>query len=188
MAENARSGNAFVMRAMFASDIGKMAGPPKPQLDTSPSTLISNSSVSGSMRGSDGNVFEETMASAPPRKQAPASSTMSCVAGVSFVHTGTFATPFTASVTVEQSTVSLPMLEPMSFRSMCGHEKLSSRPSAPASWHPSASVCHALSSLSFPGARHDRRDHDLCRMRLLDAPASRNPPLQRLVRDQLSTP
>jgi len=72
------------------------------------------------------------------------------VAGVSLHHTGTFATAFTASVTTEQSPSSLPMLDPMSFRSMCGQEKLSSSPSAPASWHPSASVCQARSSLSLP--------------------------------------
>ena len=54
MAENAPSGNAWHMRAMLASDIGKIAGPPSPPLETSPSTLISNSNVSGSMIGSDG--------------------------------------------------------------------------------------------------------------------------------------
>ena len=40
----------------------------------------------------------------------------------SAMFTGIFATTFTASVTVEQSTSSLPMLEPMSFRSICGQE------------------------------------------------------------------
>ena len=44
-----------------------------------------------------------------------------------------YATSFTASVTTEQSPSSFPMLEPMSFRSMCGQEKLHSMPSAPAS-------------------------------------------------------
>src|SRR5512143_350056 len=138
------------MRAMFASDIGRIAGPPNPPLETNPSTLISNSSVSGSMIGSDGNVFDETIASAPPRKHAAASTTMSCVAGVSLVHTGTFATSFTTSVTTEQSPSSLPMFEPMSFRSMCGQEKLHSTPSAPASCTASVSVCQARSSLSLP--------------------------------------
>jgi hypothetical protein len=52
---------------MLASDRGRIAGPPSPPLETSPSTLISNSSVSGSMIGSDGKVFDETIASAPPR-------------------------------------------------------------------------------------------------------------------------
>jgi hypothetical protein len=33
---------------------------------------------------------------------------------------------------------------------MCGHEKLSSSPSAPASWVAWASVCQARSSLSLP--------------------------------------
>jgi hypothetical protein len=33
---------------------------------------------------------------------------------------------------------------------MCGHEKLHSMPSAPASWQPSVSVCQARSSLSLP--------------------------------------
>src|SRR5215207_11078079 len=102
------------------------------------------------MTGSDGKVLDETIASAPPRKQAPASSTMSCVAGVSLVHTGTVATSFTASVTNEQSAASLPMFEPMYFRSMCGHEKLHSMPSAPASCTACVSVCQARSSLSLP--------------------------------------
>src|SRR5258708_8710148 len=102
------------------------------------------------MSGRDGNVFDDTIASAPPRKQAAASTTMSCVAGVSFVHTGIFATSFTASVTTEQSPSSLPMLDPMSFRSMCGQEKLHSMPSEPASWTASVSVCQARSSLSLP--------------------------------------
>src|SRR5690349_17395932 len=72
------------------------------------------------------------------------------VDGVSLHHTGTFATAFTASVTVEQRTLSLPMFEPMSFLSMCGHEKLSSSPSAPASWHRCASCCQLSCSLSLP--------------------------------------
>src|SRR5688572_23099948 len=150
MPENARSGKACVMRAMFASDIGRMAGPPSPPLETRPSTFISNSSVSGSMIGSEGKVFDDTIASAPPRKHAAASTTMSCVAGVSLVHTGTLATSFTASVTTEHSPSSLPMLEPMSFRSMCGQEKLSSRPSAPLSCDAWARVCQFRSSLSLP--------------------------------------
>src|SRR5215212_6529833 len=150
MPENALSGNAWHMRAMLHNDIGRIAGPPRPPLDTNPSTLISNSSVSGSMIGNDGNVFDDTIASAPPRKHAAASTTMSCVAGVSLVHTGTFASSLTASVTTEHRPSSLPMLDPMSFRSMCGHEKLHSSPSAPASWHPSASTCQFRNSLSLP--------------------------------------
>src|SRR5678815_706777 len=42
------------------------------------------------------------------------------------------------------------MLLPMSRRSMCGHEKLSSSPSAPSPCTVSASSCQCLSSLSFP--------------------------------------
>src|SRR5437763_8284583 len=101
MAEKDLSGKACVIFDMFANDIGRIAGPPSPPLETRPSTLISNSSVSGSIRGIDGNVLDDTIASAPPRKHAAASTTMSAVAGVSLHHTGTFATSFTASVTTE---------------------------------------------------------------------------------------
>src|SRR3954470_18036475 len=103
MPEKLLSGNSLVSCAIFASDSGRIAGPPSPPLETNPSTLISNSRVSGSIRGIDGNVLDETIASAPPRKQAPASTTMSAVAGVSLHQTGTFATSLTASVTTEQS-------------------------------------------------------------------------------------
>ena len=144
------SGNARVICAILASDCGRMAGPPRPPLDTRPSTFISNSSVSGSMTGSEGNVFEETTASPPPRKTAPASITMSVVEGVSFAHTGTLATSFTTWVTIEQSFWSLPMLEPMSSRSMCGQDRFSSRPSAPCSWQARARVRQWSSSLSLP--------------------------------------
>ncbi len=102
------------------------------------------------MRGRDGKVFEDTTASAPPRKTAPASSTMSAVAGVSLAHTGTRATSFTTCVTNEQRAWSLPMFEPMSARSMCGQERFSSRPSAPSSWQARARVRQWSSSLSLP--------------------------------------
>src|SRR4029079_7869405 len=105
MPENDLSGNAFVICDIFASDIGMIAGPPRPPEDTRPSTFISNSSVSGSISGSDGNVFDDEIASAPPRNAASASSAMFAVAGVSFTHTGTVATSFTAIVTTEQSTL-----------------------------------------------------------------------------------
>src|SRR5207247_7652794 len=95
-------------------------------------------------------VFDDTTASAPPRKQASASSTMLDVAGVSFTHTGMRDTSLTAIVTTEQRTLSLPTFEPMSTRSMCGQEKFSSRPSAPASWHILVSDCQLFSSLSLP--------------------------------------
>ena len=68
--EKLLSGNAWVICAIFASESGRIAGPPSPPLDTRPSTLISNSSVSGSISGSDGKVLDETIASAPPRKHA----------------------------------------------------------------------------------------------------------------------
>src|SRR5215217_4234180 len=42
------------------------------------------------------------------------------------------------------------MLDPMSRRSMWGQEKLSSSPSAPASWQSRASRCQFCSSLSLP--------------------------------------
>src|SRR5881396_421206 len=102
------------------------------------------------MGGSDGQVLEETTASAPPRKHAVASSTMFDVAGVSFTHTGTRATSFTACVTTEQRTLSLPTFEPMSTRSMCGHEKFSSTASHPSSCAALVSVCQLCSSLSLP--------------------------------------
>ena len=102
------------------------------------------------MSGSDGNVFEEAIASAPPRNVAAASSTMFAVAGVSFTQTGTRATSLTAWVETEQRTGSLPTFDPMSTRSMWGHEKLSSIASAPASWTPRTRVCQASSSLSLP--------------------------------------
>src|SRR4051794_32146420 len=75
---------------------------------------------------------------------------MFAVAGVSFTHTGTLATSFTAIVTTEQSTLSLPTFEPMSMRSMCGQEKFSSKPSTPTSWHAVVSACQLRSSLSLP--------------------------------------
>src|SRR6266576_1252169 len=101
--EKLLSGKALVNCAILARDNGRIAGPPNPPLETNPSTLISNSRLSGSIRGIEGNVFDETIASAPPRKHAPASTTMSAVAGVSLHQTGTLATSFTASVTTEQS-------------------------------------------------------------------------------------
>src|SRR5438105_1533481 len=102
------------------------------------------------MTGSDGKVFDDEIASAPPRNDASASSTMSAVAGVNFTHTGTFDTSLTACVTTEQRTLSFPTLEPMSTRSMCGHEKFSSSASAPSSCAALVSVCQLCSSLSFP--------------------------------------
>ena len=102
------------------------------------------------MSGRDGNVFEDEIASAPPRKVAPASSTMFAVAGVSFTQTGMRATSLTACVETEQRTGSLPTFAPMSTRSMWGHEKLSSRASTPASWTPRTRACQCSSSLSLP--------------------------------------
>ena len=98
----------------------------------------------------DGKVLEEVTASAPPRNVAPASITMSLVAGVSLAHTGPFATSFTTWVTYEQRAWSLPMFEPMSSRSMCGQERFSSRPSAPAFSHSRARVRQWSSSRSLP--------------------------------------
>src|ERR1043166_7241685 len=102
------------------------------------------------MTGSDGNVFDDDTASAPPRKHASASSTMFAVAGVSFTHTGMRDTSLTACVTTEQSTLSLPTFEPMSMRSMCGQEKFNSSPSTPSSCIAFVSVCQLCSSLSLP--------------------------------------
>ena len=75
---------------------------------------------------------------------------MLLVAGVSLAHTGTFATSLTVCVTNEQRASSLPMFEPMSARSMCGQDRLSSRPSTPCSWQARASVRQCSSSLSLP--------------------------------------
>ena len=75
---------------------------------------------------------------------------MSVVEGVSLHHTGTLRTSFTTWVTNEHRAWSLPMFEPMSSRSMCGHERFSSRPSAPSSWQAFASVRQWSSSLSLP--------------------------------------
>src|SRR5262249_44440060 len=80
--------------------------PPRPPVETRPSTLTSKSSVSGSISGSDVNVFDETTASAPPRNAPRASTTMSVVDGVSFAHTGTVAMSFTTLVTIETSSLS----------------------------------------------------------------------------------
>ena len=133
MPEKLLSGKAWVSCEIFASDSGRMAGPPRPPVETRPSTLISNSSVSGSMSGSDVKVLDDEMASAPPRNAPRASSTMSVVEGVSFAQTGTVATSFTIFVTIETSSLSRPTLDPMSGRSMCGHERFSSSASQPCS-------------------------------------------------------
>ena len=133
MPENSLSANALVICDILCSESGRIAGPPSPPEETRPSTLISKSSVLGSISGREGNVFDEEIASAPPRNDAAASSAMSAVAGVSLTHTGIFATSFTACVTTEQRTLFLPTLEPMSTRSMCGQEKFSSRASTPSS-------------------------------------------------------
>src|SRR3954468_10964554 len=75
---------------------------------------------------------------------------MSVVEGVSFAQIGTRTTSFTTCVTIEICSVSLPMFEPMSFRSMCGHDRFSSSASAPSSWHAFASNCQLRSSSSLP--------------------------------------
>src|SRR5687767_1974968 len=75
---------------------------------------------------------------------------MSVVEGVSLATTGTFATSFTTWVTTEQSFWSLPMLLPMSSRSMWGQDRFSSKPSAPSSWQARARVRQWSSSLSLP--------------------------------------
>ena len=150
MPEKLFSGNAFVICAILARERGRIAGPPRPPVETKPSTFISNSSVSGSISGSEVNVLDEEIASAPPRKAARASTTMSVVEGVSFAQTGTFATSLTTWVTTEMSSWSLPMFDPMSWRSMWGQERFSSSASAPSSWQAFASVCQCDSSVSLP--------------------------------------
>src|SRR4029079_86926 len=105
---------------------------------------------SGSINGIDGNVFDDVIASAPPRNDALASETMSVVDGGILHHTGTFATSLTTCVTTEINPSSLPIFEPMSLRSMCGQDRFNSNASAPASWHPVASVCQLRNSRSLP--------------------------------------
>ena len=51
--------------------------------------------------------------------------------GVSFAHIGTRATSFTARLTTEMISAFLPMFDPMSARSMCGHDRFNSSASAP---------------------------------------------------------
>ena len=119
------------------------------------------------MSGSDGNVLDDEIASAPPRNAPRASTTMSVVDGVSLAQIGTRATSFTTCVTIEISAWSLPMFEPMSLRSMCGHDRFSSSASAPSSWHACASVCQLRELLVAAGAGHDRRHEDARR----DGPA-----------------
>ena len=63
---------------------------------------------------------------------------------------GTLATSATACVTIEMRPWSLPMFEPMSLRSICGHERFSSRASAPSPWQAFASVCQLRNSSSVP--------------------------------------
>src|SRR5688572_21154871 len=109
--ENCLSGKACVICAILASESGRMAGPPSPPLETKPSTLTSNSSVSGSIGGSDGNVLDDTIASAPALNEARASATMSVVEGVSLHQTGTRATSLTTLVTTEIKPASLPTLD-----------------------------------------------------------------------------
>src|SRR5713101_9920686 len=101
--EKLLSGNADVSSAILASESGRIAGPPNPPLETYPSTFISKSSVFGSTSGSEGNVFDDEIASAPPRNAARASSTMSVVDGVSLAQQGTVATSLTTLVTIEMS-------------------------------------------------------------------------------------
>src|SRR5438445_9192244 len=150
MPEKLLPGNACVSCEILASDSGRIAGPPRPPVDTRPSTLISNSSVSMSTSGSDVKVFDEEMASAPPRNAPRASTTMSVVDGVSLAQTGTRATSFTTLATIETSSWSLPMFDPMSCRSMCGHDRLSSTASQPSFWQAIASSCQCRSSVSLP--------------------------------------
>src|ERR1035437_2942545 len=150
MPEKLLSGNACVSCDILASDNGRIAGPPRPPVDTKPSTWSSNSSVSASKSGSDVNVLDEEIASAPPRNAPRASTTMSVVEGVSLAHTGIFDTSFTTFVTIDTSSLSLPRFDPMSCRSMWGHERFSSSASHPSFWHAVASVCQCLNSVSFP--------------------------------------
>ena len=68
------------------------------------------------------------------------------VAGVSLAQTGTRATSFTTCTTKEHRSRFRPMLLPMSGRSMCGHERFSSTPSAPADLPSESSTSWASAS------------------------------------------
>src|SRR3954469_2690483 len=75
---------------------------------------------------------------------------MSVVDGVSLAQTGIRATSLTTLVTIDTSSLSLPTFDPMSGRSMCGHDRLSSSASHPCSSHASASSCQCRNSVSLP--------------------------------------
>ena len=71
---------------------------------------------------------------------------------------------------------------------MCGQDRFSSRPSAPASWHEVASVRQRSSSLSFPEPAMidaiSTRSGNAFLMRSMRG----QPPVERLVRDELPVP
>src|SRR5439155_22785254 len=138
MPEKLLLGKACVICDILASDSGRIAGPPRPPVETNPSTWTSKSSVSASISGSDVKVLDETIASAPPRNAPRASTTMSVVDGVSLAQTGIFATSLTTFVTIDTSSLSLPTLDPISGRSMWGQERYNSSAPHPCSWHATA--------------------------------------------------
>ena len=80
------------------------------------------------------------------------------------------------------------MFEPMSLRSMCGQDRFSSKASAPASWQAFASVCQWAQLLVAARAGHDRGDQHAIGIGLLDRRRSGQPPVERLVGDQLPVP
>ena len=136
---------------------------------SSPSTFISNSSVSGSMSGSDGNVFDEEIASAPPRNAPRASTTMSVVDGVSFAHTGTRATSFTARVTDGDE---LGVLADVRAHVRAIHVRTRQVQLERVGAFVLAGLRQRLPMPQLgiaARARHDRRDEHARRMRLLDA-------------------
>ncbi len=83
-------------------------------------------------------------ASAPPSMAARAGPRMSATFGVSFTKTGTVAASLAHVVIWLQYSGTCPMALPMPRSDMpCGHPKLSSTPSAPASCACLTIVCHA---------------------------------------------
>ena len=111
------------------------------------------------MSGSDGKRIRRRHRVSASRETRPRPSTMmSVVDGVSFAHTGTRDTSFTACVTMEMTRDSLPMFEP----SPCDHgaeRRGSPRGHRRPRLTGFASVCSGQLAV-VARARHDRRDED----------------------------
>src|SRR4029450_12093483 len=159
--EKLLSGNACVIWDILASDCGRIAGPPRPPLETKPSTFISKSSVSGSMGGSDGNVLDDEMGSAPAGKAARG-----------FLHH------------LRDYRNLLLVLADVRAHVLAIHVRAREIELERVSAFVLACLCQRLPVRQlFAAARpgHDRRDENARRERLLDARDARHPPVERLV-------